>query len=209
MTASCVVLPCTPPTLAAERQSTKLHANRQAHRRNANLHCSSANGTAKRRSEPNYSPEPNNSSLRKCLTAWKSRIACASIACGCGGAFGAAAPGLTAPNLRHDLSHPARSPAQALPSTGQTMPQTCRRETARASRISHPAPPSQRAGRLKPPSESILPAQEQPCPSFAWQSDGTPPAAPSPPRCSTPHPPPAFQPAHASCGSAHPPPSCS
>jgi hypothetical protein len=142
MTASCVVLPCTPPTLAAKRQSSKLHADRQAHRRNTNLHCSSANGTAKRRSEPNYSPEPNNSSPRKRLTAWKSRIACASIACGCG-CVRASRSSKAAPGLHHDLSHPAASTAQTPPSTGQTMTQTCRRGTARASRISHPPPLSQ------------------------------------------------------------------
>jgi hypothetical protein len=49
MTASCVVLPCTPPTLAAERQSL----------------CSRPSGIARGRLEPNGIPEPKNSSLRK------------------------------------------------------------------------------------------------------------------------------------------------
>jgi hypothetical protein len=54
-----------------------------------------------------------------------------------------------APGLHHDLPHPAASTAQTPPSTGQNMPQTCRRGTARASRVPHPSPLSQHS--LVPP----------------------------------------------------------
>jgi hypothetical protein len=65
-----VQAPCGPPSPSAERQSSLLQRKR---------HCETQIGAKLR-------------SPRKRLTAWKSRIACASIACGCVGAFGPVAP---------------------------------------------------------------------------------------------------------------------
>ena len=139
------------------------------------------------------------------LTAWKSRIACASIACGCGGIQDSLACRLlpvsttVRPILLHRLD-------KLCPQPGKPCHRRAARGTARASRLSHPAAPSQRAAA---PTQSIPNPQSQPPPSWSPRFCGRPSAAPPPPPRSTAHPPPAFPPAHASYGSAHPPPSCS
>ena len=111
-----------------------------------------------------------------------------------------------APGLHHDPPHPAASTGQALPTTGQTMPQACSsRDCARFQIIPPRSPESTRHA----PRASFPTPQSQPPPAWSRRSCGRPAAATRPPPRSTAHPRPAFRPAHASYGSAHPPPSCS
>ena len=84
--------------------------------------------------------------------AWKSRFACSSSACEqwerSGQPFKQAASSQTAPGISITGVPSALPFRHAQPNSGHSLPQTCRLRTARASRISHPASPSQRAMRL-------------------------------------------------------------